>query len=263
MVTVKGGIATFTNLADNKAETITLQFTSSPVADAGDLEQHRGQPGGGEPVGDPHPAVTDCDGWCGLQHPAGGLCRGSVRQPRDRRQHHPGHGGFATRGLWPAPGDDDGDGHGWHRHLHQPGGQQGRDYHAPVHQRSGPDAGDLQQHRGQPGGGEPVGDSHSAVTDGDGRCGLQHAAGGLHRRSVRQHRDWRQHDPGHGGFAARGLWPAPGDDDGDGHGWHRHLHQLGGQQGRDDHAPLHRRSGPDRRRRPAASWSARRRRASW
>ena len=31
MVTVTGGIATFTNLADNKAETITLQFTSDPV----------------------------------------------------------------------------------------------------------------------------------------------------------------------------------------------------------------------------------------
>ena len=30
-VTVKGGIATFTNLADNTAETITLQFTSDPT----------------------------------------------------------------------------------------------------------------------------------------------------------------------------------------------------------------------------------------
>ena len=31
IVTVRGGIATFTNLADNKAETITLQFTGDPV----------------------------------------------------------------------------------------------------------------------------------------------------------------------------------------------------------------------------------------
>ena len=30
-VTVSGGIATFTNLADDKAETISLQFTSAPV----------------------------------------------------------------------------------------------------------------------------------------------------------------------------------------------------------------------------------------
>ena len=33
-VTVSGGIATFTNLADNTAETISLQFTSSPVLTA-------------------------------------------------------------------------------------------------------------------------------------------------------------------------------------------------------------------------------------
>ena len=30
-MTASGGIATFTNLADDTAETITLQFTSSPV----------------------------------------------------------------------------------------------------------------------------------------------------------------------------------------------------------------------------------------
>jgi hypothetical protein len=34
MVTASGGIATFTNLADNKAETITIHFTSSPVLTA-------------------------------------------------------------------------------------------------------------------------------------------------------------------------------------------------------------------------------------
>ena len=50
-VTVSGGIATFTNLADNKAETITLHFTSSPVLHRGDFQQHRGQSRGGEPVG--------------------------------------------------------------------------------------------------------------------------------------------------------------------------------------------------------------------
>ena len=33
-VTVSGGIATFTDLADNNAETITLQFTSVPVLTA-------------------------------------------------------------------------------------------------------------------------------------------------------------------------------------------------------------------------------------
>ena len=36
--------------------------------------------------------------------------------------------------LWPAARDDDGDGLGRHRHVHQPGRQQGRDDLAPVHE---------------------------------------------------------------------------------------------------------------------------------
>ncbi len=40
-VTVSGGVATFANLADNTAETISLDFTSASL-DQCDLEQHRG-----------------------------------------------------------------------------------------------------------------------------------------------------------------------------------------------------------------------------
>ena len=59
-VTASGGIATFTDLADNMAETITIQFTSSPVLSATD-QQRCDQPGGGEPVGNsaqPSPTAT-------------------------------------------------------------------------------------------------------------------------------------------------------------------------------------------------------------
>ena len=66
-VTVAAGIATFTNLADDKAETITLHFTSSPVSDRGNVQQHRGQPGGRQPVGDQHSALADGDGRRGLR----------------------------------------------------------------------------------------------------------------------------------------------------------------------------------------------------
>ena len=86
-VTVSGGVATFTNLADNKAETISLNFTSGSLTEC-HFHQHRRQPGGGQPVGDPHPAVADGDGRAGVRHPACDLRRGPVRQPRDGRQQH-------------------------------------------------------------------------------------------------------------------------------------------------------------------------------
>ena len=110
-------------------------------------DQH---PGGGEPVGDPHPAFLNSDGRLAVPHAARDLRRRPVRQPRDRRQHHPGDGRFVAGGLRPAARDDDGDGLGWHRHVHQPGRQQGRDHHAAFHQRSHAHRGDVQQHRGQP-----------------------------------------------------------------------------------------------------------------
>ena len=46
--------------------------------------------------------------------------------------------------------------------------------------------------------------------DGDGRRGLQHTAGHLRRRPVRQPGDRRQHDSGDGGFIADRLWSAAG-----------------------------------------------------
>ena len=59
-VTVSGGVATFANLSDDAAGTISLVFTSSGLTDA-ISEHHRHQPGGGQPVGDSDPAVRDGD----------------------------------------------------------------------------------------------------------------------------------------------------------------------------------------------------------
>ena len=48
-------MATFTNLADDTAETITLGFTGAADL-AGSVSRHHGEPGGGEPAGDPDAA---------------------------------------------------------------------------------------------------------------------------------------------------------------------------------------------------------------
>ncbi len=77
-VTVSGGVATFTNLADNRVETITLKFTSGSLTSA---TSNASSSARRRPVGDLHPAVVDGDGRTGVRDPAGHLRRGSVRQP--------------------------------------------------------------------------------------------------------------------------------------------------------------------------------------
>ena len=54
-VRVSGGVATFANLVDNRAGTISLEFTSGSLTSA-DLQPRRDQPGDGQPVGDPRPS---------------------------------------------------------------------------------------------------------------------------------------------------------------------------------------------------------------
>ena len=68
-VTMSGGVAAFTNLADNKAETISLQFTSGSLTPAIST-QHRGQSRGRQPAGDPHSTVSHGDGRAAVRHPA-------------------------------------------------------------------------------------------------------------------------------------------------------------------------------------------------
>ena len=73
--TVSGGVATFNGLADDKAETISLQFQSGSLASRS--QQRRGQPGGGQQAGDPDAAFGDGHRRAGVRHPAGDLRRGS------------------------------------------------------------------------------------------------------------------------------------------------------------------------------------------
>ncbi len=65
-VTVAGGIGTFANLADDRAETISLKFSSGSLTCA-ISNTIVDQSGGGVPIGDPHPAVTDGDSRAGIR----------------------------------------------------------------------------------------------------------------------------------------------------------------------------------------------------
>ena len=54
-------------------------------------------PGGSQQAGDPDAALGDGDRRAGVRHPAGHRRRGPVRQPRDGRQQHGGHGHTGQR----------------------------------------------------------------------------------------------------------------------------------------------------------------------
>ena len=62
---------------------VALGFTGR-IRFAGERPDRR-QPGGGQPVGHPDPALIDGDGRPGVRDPAGRLRGGRVRQPRDDR----------------------------------------------------------------------------------------------------------------------------------------------------------------------------------
>ena len=170
-VTASGGIATFTDLSDNVPETITIQFTSSPAltaatsnsivvtAPATQLAIHT-QPSPTATAGvafSTQPVVYVEDQYGNLETGDNTTQVTAALLQRHRT----------------TPGNDDGDRLRRHRHVHRPVGQHGRDDLAPVHQLSGPDRCDIQQHRDQSGGGQPVGDQHPAFGHRDGRRGLQ------------------------------------------------------------------------------------------
>ena len=88
-VTASGGIATFTDLADDTAETISLQFTSSPVLTAATSNNIVISPAAASQlVINTQPSPTATAGVA-VRHAARRLRRRPVRQPRDRRQHAP------------------------------------------------------------------------------------------------------------------------------------------------------------------------------
>ena len=182
-VTASGGIATFTDLSDDVPETITIQFTSSPAlisatsnsivvsAQATQLAIHT-QPSPTATAGvafSTQPVVYVEDQFGNLNTGDNTtqvtVALASGTGPLLGTTTVTVSGGIAT--------------------FTRSVGRPGRDDLASVHQLSGADRRDFQQHRDQCGGGEPVGDQYAAVVHGNGRRGLQHAARHLRRRPVR------------------------------------------------------------------------------
>ena len=80
---------------------------------------------------------------------------------------------------------------GWRRHVLQPHRRYGRDDHAGILGRR-PDVSRKRPDRRQPGRGQPVGDPHPTVIDGNGRQSVCDPDRDRRRGSVRQPRDGRQ-----------------------------------------------------------------------
>ena len=81
-VTVSGGVARFSGLYDNTAETITLDFGSGTLLSAASNPIVVG-PAIASHARHPHPALRDRDGRPGVHGPAGTLPGGRQRQYRD------------------------------------------------------------------------------------------------------------------------------------------------------------------------------------
>ena len=80
--TVAGGVATFTNLADDRAETIALKFTS-PGLSSPTSASIVVNPAAASQLVIHTPAFADRDGRPGIRAAAGGLRGGPVRQSGD------------------------------------------------------------------------------------------------------------------------------------------------------------------------------------
>ncbi len=132
VATVQGGVATFSGLADDKAESIALNFigggsklvTSTSIvispAAASQLVIHT------------QPSATATAGQA--RHPAGGLRGGPIWKPGDRRQQRGRHG-VAPERRRTAPGDGDRHRRGRRGRVHQPDRRHGRGPLARLHGR--------------------------------------------------------------------------------------------------------------------------------
>ena len=92
--TVVAGVASFDDLEDDTAGTLTLKFAAGDLLSIVRIPPtcHRLR----EQVGHRNPAVVERHGGASIHDPAGRIRRRPVRQPRDRRQHH-GHHGIARQ----------------------------------------------------------------------------------------------------------------------------------------------------------------------
>ena len=242
-VTVSGGIATFTDLSDNTAETISLEFTSVPVPD---LRRHPITSSSAQRAASQlamvatQPSPTATAGRRVSAHPARGLRRRPVRQPRNNRA--------AQRRSLPPLGERSPllgtttvtASSGIATFTESLPTIRPRRFQLEFRQHApGPDRCDVEQHRDQPRSGHAVGPGHAAVGDGDCRRRVRHPAGRRHRRPVRQSRNRRQHNPGDSLLLAARLRSVARHHDGDGLGWHCHVYEPRRQHGRDHIAAFH------------------------
>ena len=224
-MTASGGIATFTNLADDTAETITLHFTSSPVLTAATSSNIVVSPAAASQlVINTQPSPTATAGVAFGTQPVvyvedqyGNLETGDnatqVTAALDSRHRA-------------ASGNDHGDGLGRHRDVHQPGGRHGRDHLASVHQLAGPHRSDFQQHRDQ-----PAAASQLVIHTQPSPTATAGAAFGTQPVIYveDQYGNLETGDNATQVTAAldTGTGPLLGNHDGDGLGRHRHVHQPG------------------------------------
>ena len=164
--TLSGGVATFTDLADDTAETITLEFTGGGLT----------SPASGPIVVSPGPAAK----LVIQTQPSSTATAGNPFATPIVIDEEDQYGNLETgdnstvvtaslaSGAGTLEGNADGHRVGRHRHVHRPRRRHGRDDHAGIHGRR-PDFGRERPDRRQPGGGQRAGDPHAAVVDGDGR----------------------------------------------------------------------------------------------
>ena len=149
--TVSGGVARFSNLADNTAETISLEFTSG-ISALTRFELDRRQPGRGHQAGDrtpsprppPRPGRRSPSSRCIYVEDPNGNIETSDNSTAGER--------VARQRRRPARGTTIGDRPGRRRDVHRPLRDHGRDDLAGVLRRDGLTRRTFQQYRRQPGG---------------------------------------------------------------------------------------------------------------
>ncbi len=131
--TVVAGVATFTNLADDKAETITLAFSGDKLAPATSTSIVVNPAAASQLVVTQQPSY-DGDGRAGLRDPAGRRGGGPVRKCRHRRQHqHRDRGPGQPRHGEPARQQSNGDPRQGRGDLRRTVLRQGRDDGYRIH----------------------------------------------------------------------------------------------------------------------------------
>ena len=174
--TVSGGVATFTNLAENTAGTISLAFSGDGLTDATSSSIVISPAAPSQLVIETEPSSTATAGHAFATEPV-------VYEEDQFGNLETGDNSKLVSvtlgsGTGPLQGTTQRHLVGWCGHVHEPGRQEGRDDLARVQQRR-PRQCHLRQHRRQSGGHQRTGDPNPAVGNSDGRAGICHPAGDL------------------------------------------------------------------------------------